>query len=141
MKPIALLVTGAITLVAVTAHASEGAKLTPQELDFFERNIRPVLTEKCYKCHSSQPDAKIKAGLALDTREGLLKGGDSGPSIKAGKPAESLLMKTLHGTDPDLLMPPEKDGGKLPANVIAAFEQWIKMGAPDPRAAKTAASK
>ncbi len=142
MKALTLFVSGAVlSLAAITHAASEGSKLTPQELDFFEQKIRPVLTEKCYKCHSSQPDAKIKAGLALDTREGLLKGGDSGPSIKVGKPAESLLMKSLHGTDPDLLMPPAKDGGKLPDNVIASFEQWIKMGAPDPRVAKAAVSK
>ena len=139
MKTISLLIAGAVAWGATQAVASsQGSKLTPQEQEFFEKNIRPVLTEKCYKCHSSQPDGKIKAGLAVDSREGLLTGGDSGPAIKPGKPAESLLIKTLHGTDPDLLMPPEKDGGKLPSNVIAAFEQWIKMGAPDPRTAKGA---
>lgn len=138
MKALTLLISGVVLGVAAIAQAaSEGSKLTPQELDFFEQKIRPVLTEKCYKCHSSQPDAKIKAGLALDTKDGWVKGGDSGPAIKPGKPAESLLMKSLHGTDPDLLMPPAKDGGKLSDAVIASFEQWIKMGAPDPRSAKT----
>ena len=135
---------GALTLAlfaALTLRASEGSKLTPEELNFFERNIRPVLTEKCYKCHSNRPDSKVKAGLSLDTREALMKGGDSGVCIVPGKPAESLLMDTLHGKDPDQLMPPEKDGGKLPADVIANFDKWIRMGAPDPRTETAAKPK
>ena len=124
--------------VAASAVPAKAKKLTRAERTFFEKNIRPVLVDKCYKCHSTKEDAKIKAGLALDTREALLKGGDTGPSIVPGKPEASLLMETLHGDDPDLLMPPEKDGGKLPDNVIAAFAKWIKMGAPDPRGGKIA---
>ncbi|MBI5775401.1 MAG: PSD1 domain-containing protein [Verrucomicrobia bacterium] len=121
--------------------ASEGSKLTPQELDFFERNIRPVLSEKCYKCHSTQPDAKIKGGLDLGTRDGVMKGGDNGPSIVPGRPNDSLLIKSLKTSSDDELMPPKKEGGKLKPDQIAAFEQWVKMGAPDPRSAKSAAKK
>jgi hypothetical protein len=126
-------VTGTVAVQAVPAKAT---RLSRAQRTFFEKNIRPVLVEKCYKCHSTEPDAKIKGGLAVDTREALMTGGDTGPAIVPGKPDASLLMETLHGSDPDLLMPPEKDGGKLSAEIIAAFAQWIKIGAPDPRSGK-----
>ncbi len=121
--------------------ATEGSKLTTQELDFFERNIRPALSEHCYKCHSTQPDAKVKGGLNLETREGLLKGGDNGAAILPGKPNDSLLIKSLKSANEDELMPPVKAGGKLKPEQIALFEQWVKMGAPDPRSSTTVAKK
>src|SRR5262245_61444854 len=64
-------------------------------LEFFEKSVRPILVEHCYKCHSAQAqqDKKLKGGLRLDTKEGLLKGGDSGPAVIPGKPADSLLLK------------------------------------------------
>ncbi len=116
--------------------AKKPAKLSREHRAFFEKKIRPVLIEHCYECHSTGPAAKIKAGLSVESREDLLKGGDTGPSIVPGKPGDSLFMETLRGVDPDLLMPPEKSGGKLPDEVIADFARWIKMGAPDPRTAK-----
>lgn len=105
------------------------------QLDFFEKKIRPVLSEQCYECHSATAK-KLKGGLLLDTAEGVMKGGDSGPSIVPGKPEKSLLLTTMKHSDPDpdLAMPPKKD--TLPAEVLADFEQWIKMGAPDPRDGK-----
>lgn len=109
-----------------------GAQPTADQLAFFEKNIRPVLADKCYKCHSAQSE-KVKGGLLLDTREGIRMGGDSGHAVVPGNLKESLLVKALHWQDKDLAMPPEKDGGKLPDNVIADFEKWITMGAPDPR--------
>ncbi len=105
---------------------------TPDQLAFFEKNIRPVLVDKCYKCHSAQSD-KVKGGLLLDTREGIRAGGDSGHAVVPGDIKESLLVKAMHWQDKDLRMPPEKDGGKLPDSVVADFEKWISMGAPDPR--------
>lgn len=108
------------------------AQPTPDQLAFFEKSIRPVLADKCYKCHSAQAD-KVKGGLLLDTREGIRAGGDSGHAVVPGVLKESLLITALHWQDKDLRMPPEKDGGKLPDNVIADFEKWIAMGAPDPR--------
>jgi hypothetical protein len=108
------------------------AQPTADQLAFFERSIRPVLADKCYKCHSAQSE-KVKGGLLLDTREGIRMGGDSGHAVVPGNLKESLLVKALHWQDKDLRMPPEKDGGKLPDNVIADFEKWITMGAPDPR--------
>ena len=98
-------------------------------LEFFEKNIRPVLVDRCYQCHSSTSE-KLKGGLLLDSKAGLLKGGDSGPAILPGKPEKSLLVKALRWSDPDLQMPPKH---QLSTNQINDFAAWIKMGAPDPR--------
>jgi hypothetical protein len=108
------------------------AVLAPADVTFFEKRIRPVLTDKCYKCHAASAE-KIKGGFTLDTREGLRRGGDSGPAIIPGDPEKSLLLEALRYTTDDLQMPPEKEGGKLPVAAIADFEKWIRMGAPDPR--------
>jgi hypothetical protein len=99
----------------------------PAQLKFFEERIRPVLVEHCYSCHSA--DAKsIKGGLVLDSREGLLTGGDSGPVLVTSNASESLLLQAMKHES--LEMPPER---KLPDNVIADFTKWIEDGAPDPR--------
>lgn len=95
---------------------------------FFEKRIRPVLVESCYECHSTKEGAKVKGGLALDSRSGLLQGGETGPAIVPGSPEDSLLIEALRHDG--LEMPPEK---KLPDTVIADFVAWVKMGAPDPR--------
>jgi Protein of unknown function (DUF1553)/Protein of unknown function (DUF1549)/Planctomycete cytochrome C len=97
--------------------------------DFFEKKIRPVLADNCYACHSSKLKSPM-GGLALDKKSGLLKGGDSGPAIVPGKPAESLLLRAMRYNDLRLKMPP---ADKLPDSVIADFERWIAAGAPDPR--------
>src|SRR5436190_3887682 len=104
----------------------------PDGIEFFEKKIRPVLASKCYACHSSATP-KPMGGLLLDTREGIRRGGASGmAAVVPNKPDESLLLTAIHqkGT---LKMPV---GGVLPDDVIADFEAWIKMGAPDPRDAK-----
>ncbi len=100
-------------------------------VEFFEKKIRPVLVEHCYQCHSAdaKKNKKLKAGLLLDTRDSLLKGGDNGPAVVPGKVQEGSLLKALRHTD-DTKMPPK---GKLPDSVIADFDAWVKMGAPDPR--------
>ncbi|HEY2572692.1 MAG TPA: c-type cytochrome domain-containing protein, partial [Verrucomicrobiaceae bacterium] len=94
--------------------------------------IRPILVEHCYECHSERAE-KVRGGLMLDTREGLLRGGDNGPAFVARNPDQSLLIKAIRYVDPDTAMPPKKKGGKLSDLVIADFEKWIGMGAPDPR--------
>jgi hypothetical protein len=99
-------------------------------VEFFEKKIRPVLVEHCYKCHSH--DAKKHRGeLYLDSKVGLRKGGETAPAVVPGKPAQSLLLQALRQTG-ELKMPPPL-AEKLPAAVIADFEKWIAMGAPDPR--------
>lgn len=116
------------TLVLLTAGSVSGA--TPADLDFFENRIRPVLVEHCYQCHSVEAANrdKLKAGLFLDSRDGIRKGGDTGPAVIPGKSAESLLVKALHQEGPE--MPPE---GALPDSVTADFVRWIDEGAVDPR--------
>ena len=104
----------------------------PEQIAFFEKSIRPVLANKCYKCHSAEAE-KVKGGLLLDTREGIRAGGDSGHAVVPGSLTESLLITALHYADKDTAMPPEKSGGKLPDDVIKDFEKWVLMGAPDPR--------
>ena len=112
---------------------SAAAEPTSEQTAFFESKIRPILADKCYKCHSLEK-SKTKGALTLDTAEGLLKGGEDGAIIVPGDPAKSLLIKAVSYTDPDLAMPPGKDGGKkLADEEIAALTQWVRMGAPDPR--------
>ena len=107
-------------------------------VEHFEKFIRPVLVESCYACHSTQA-SKSKGGLLLDSRAGMVKGGDNGPVLVPGDIEKSRLIQAIRWTDPDFAMPPK---GKLTPQQIERFEQWVKMGAPDPRtgpAAKSAA--
>lgn len=99
------------------------------EVEFFEKKIRPVLATRCYACHSAQA-VKPQGGLLLDSRDGLRRGGNSGAAIIPGDPQRSLLVRALRHEDAHIKMPP---GQKLPDAVIADFEQWVGMGAPDPR--------
>ncbi|WP_299467116.1 DUF1553 domain-containing protein [uncultured Gimesia sp.] len=106
------------------------AEDTPRKdrgIEFFEAKIRPVLIQHCYECHAADSKS-IRGGLLLDTRAGTLNGGDSGAALVPGKPAESLLLESLRFESFE--MPPS---GKLAPEIIADFETWIKMGAPDPR--------
>ena len=101
-------------------------------VEFFEKNIRPVLASKCYECHSVE-SKKQKGGLLLDTREATLAGGETGHAVVPRNPKESLILERMRSHDKEEVMPPPKQGGPLAAEVIAKFEQWIAMGAPDPR--------
>ncbi len=116
-----------LTLLCI--HATAAEPLPPAQLEFFEARIRPVLVEQCYKCHNSTKSAE--GGLAVDHRAALLKGGDSGPIVVPGKPADSSLLPILRHAGNVVKMP--KDGGKLDEAVIADFGKWIEMGVPDPR--------
>src|SRR5436190_23019387 len=95
------------------------ADLKSEGHDFFERKIRPVLAEHCYKCHSASAE-KLKGNLLLDSREGMLNGGESGkPAVVAGDPEKSRLIEAIRYTNDDLQMPPKKAGGKLSEAQIA----------------------
>src|SRR4051794_18646500 len=120
---------GLARLALLLASVAPFASAQTPDSTLFESKIRPVLVTKCYGCHSTRLKAPM-GGLVLDTKAGLLKGGQLGPAVVPGKPAESNLLKALRYTDPHLQMPP---AGKLPDSVIAHFEQWIASGAPDPR--------
>ncbi len=126
-----------VALSVLAAVGVRAAEPTKAQIDFFESRIRPVLANNCYKCHSTSAE-KVKAGLLLDSRDALLKGGDSGPAIVPGDAEKSLLIKAVRYTDPDLQMPPKDK--KLTDQQISDLVAWVKMGAPDPRVA-TAAQK
>jgi hypothetical protein len=102
---------------------------TPEQIAFFEKNIRPVLVKECYSCHATT-SKKIRGNLTLDTREGIREGGDTGPAVVPGDPKKSLILKALRHQGNMKPMPPKK---KLASEVIADIEKWIAMGAPDPR--------
>ncbi len=122
--------------VDMRMSATEKTQITPEQEKFFETKIRPVLVTQCGKCHASSAK-KLRGGLRLDSREGLRRGGDSGPAIVPGKPDQSLLIRAIRYRDEELQMPPK---AKLPDAVIADFEVWVKMGAPDPRTEPAAAT-
>ena len=128
--------TALLLLLSFPARSQDSAA-ERDGLDLFEKRIRPVLVDKCYSCHSAGAE-KIKGNLVVDTREGLLKGGDTGPSLLPGNPSKSLLIKALKWSEEEFKMPPKK---RLPPEVIADFETWIRKGAPDPRVSTAPASK
>ena len=108
------------------AHAAGQADNT-----FFERRIRPILVTRCFKCHQGR--GQTPAGsLALDSREAVRRGGQSGRVIVPGQPEQSLLLQKVRSADPELRMPPDPDLPLSPVE-IRWLEQWIRSGAPDPR--------
>jgi mono/diheme cytochrome c family protein len=124
---------GVLLLIAAPARADD--KPTAEGVEFFEKKIRPLLVKHCYQCHGPD-EKKMRGELRLDTRAGVLKGGESGPVIVPGDPAKSLLVKLVRHEDEARKMPPKE---KLSDAEVADLAAWIKMGAPDPRtgAAKT----
>jgi hypothetical protein len=118
-------------LIGIACIVAPGSPLAADDgIEYFEKNIRPVLATRCYACHSSKLPA-TQGDLFADSKDGLLRGGKSGaPAVVPGKPEESLLIKAIQGTHKDLKMPP---GKPLPAEQVKAFVEWVKMGAPDPR--------
>jgi len=98
-----------------------------EQVEFFEKNVRPILVEKCYSCHSAE--GKQKGGLLLDSRKALLEGGERGAAIVPGSPEKSLLITAIRHGDEELKMPPKE---KLTDKQIEILATWIKMGAPWP---------
>ena len=129
-RSIIVLLIGFMPMAGVRADET----FAQEGLEFFENRIRPVLVASCYECHSAET-AKAKGGLLLDTRDGLLKGGDHGPAVIVGKPEASRLVKAIHQVDDDLKMPPKKS---LTPSQVKDFEEWIRMGLPDLRKAGVA---
>ncbi len=124
-------------LLGLTGSVLAASMDSPEGINFFEKKIRPLLVERCYKCHSHEGE-KIKGGLTLDTRDGLLKGGDTGPALVPGDVEQSLLIKAVRYKDKDFQMPPKE---KLSDTQIADLEAWVKQGAPDPRVAEPKSTK
>jgi hypothetical protein len=111
------------------AAADEPSPPSPsaEQLAFFESKIRPVLVQHCYKCHSAE-SKDIRGGLLVDSRQGLLQGGDSGPAVVPGDASAGQLLAALRHESVE--MPPDR---RLPDAVIADFQHWIEAGAADPR--------
>jgi hypothetical protein len=118
----------AVVILALLPWVASAAAPTPAQLEFFEQRIRPMLANECYECHGAQ---KQKGKLRVDFRDGLLKGGSSGPAIIPGDAKKSPLIQSIRHDDPDSAMP--KDRPKLSDAVIADFVKWVNDGAPDPR--------
>ena len=119
-----MLVTCLINILQVAAADDE-------QLVFFENRIRPVLSQHCYNCHSQRAKV-VQGGLFVDSYDGLIQGGDSGPAIVPGNPEESLLISALKHDS--FKMPPK---GKLQDKVIADFRHWVSGGAQTPESFKT----
>jgi Protein of unknown function (DUF1549)/Protein of unknown function (DUF1553)/Planctomycete cytochrome C len=128
---------GVICLVLAADGSAANMPVSPvptaEQVRFFETRVRPVLVEHCDKCHGAK---KQWAGLRLDSRAALLRGGDSGGAIVPGKPQESLLIRAVKHEDEDLKMP---EDGKLADRQIADLVLWVEMGAPFPEAAGSGA--
>jgi hypothetical protein len=118
----------AFAVAAIATSLAAAETFPADDLDFFTAKIQPLLEQRCYECHSHGAK-KLKAGLFLDSRSGVLQGGDSGPALVPGKPDESLLIKAVRYEDVDMQMPPKT---KLAEADISLLEDWVKRGAPWP---------
>ncbi len=110
---------------AAILTAAQLLAVTP-EAEFFESRVRPVLSARCYGCHAEN----ATAGLRVDSREGLLKGGRSGPAVIPGNPGDSILLHALGGVKGRMGMPP--GGDRVEDHAVRDLERWIEMGAPWP---------
>jgi mono/diheme cytochrome c family protein len=126
MKPAVL--ASLLVLLAVGDPLAQTAPTLPpsaaRPIDF-TRDIKPILTTSCIRCHAR---GKARGGLSIETRDALLKGGDSGPSVLSGQSAESYLISLVAGLDPDEVMP--KKGSRLKAEQIGLLRAWIDQGLP-----------
>src|SRR3954452_7884598 len=105
---------------------SARARAVDAGIDLFERRVRPMLVEHCYRCHSAEAK-KVKGGLRLDTQAGWRAGGDSGrPAIVPGAPDASPLIRAIRHAPGVEAMPPS---ARLPERVIADVVAWVKIGA------------
>jgi hypothetical protein len=115
----------AVWLYGVFSIVVAGAETPGPDIEFYERKIRPLLTERCYECHS-RGSKRLEGGLALDTRAGISAGGENGPIINSNKPDESLILAVVN-YDGDIQMPP---AGKLSSQEIGLLTEWVGRGAP-----------
>lgn len=118
-----------VALGGILAAVVPCAAASAEQVEFFEKRIRPVLAQECYECHAV--GKKRKGGLLLDSRPGWQEGGDSGAAIVPGNPGASLLLQSMKHLHPELKMP--KNGARLDEEVLRDFEKWIADGAADPR--------
>jgi hypothetical protein len=119
-------------VLLVPAGAGNAGETEPpfdqQQIDFFERSVRPLLVEHCFKCHS-QKSKPLRGNFRVDDRQHLVAGGDRGLSVVPGEPEKSLLWKVVEYADEDLQMPPS---GKLSDRDREVIREWIQRGLPMP---------
>ena len=107
-----------MTLLLLAVWTARADTATEQ---LFADKVKPLLDSRCISCHG--PD-KVKGGLRMDSRAGLLKGGDSGPALVPGNPSDSLLLQAVMHSKKDLEMPPKE---KLTTNDIAALRRFVGL--------------
>jgi cytochrome c553 len=112
--------------LATLAGAAPPSTSATEGAAFFKKDVQPILARRCWGCHSGKSD-KPQGGLALDTRAGLLRGGNSGSVFTTEKPEESLLLRALRHQNGVPAMPPT---GKLPEAELATLVKWVAVGAP-----------
>ncbi len=127
-KPPLSPVPGAKATGALTSGAADQERVDPVGVEFFEKKVRPVLAQYCYSCHSQSAKRSL-GNFTLDTRQGMMHGGQGGSALMPGDPAHSRLIEAIHYTQPELQMPPK---AKLSEAAIADLTEWVKMGAPWP---------
>src|SRR5438128_813412 len=135
LKRAAWLIAAGAPLVAGISAEAVRAQSTPAAatVEYFEANVRPVLAANCYDCHTDQ----AFGGLRLDSREGLLRGGASGPAIVPGDPDKSLMIQAVRQTSDKLKMP---KGGRLRPDEVDGLVEWVRAGALWPASAAGAAT-
>ena len=111
-----------LALLALLTWPGPAVADDPRET-FFELKVRPVLATDCLPCHGGK---KTSSGLAVGSREAMLKGGDRGPAIVAGEPDKSLLIQAIRQTHDEVKMPPKK---RLSDETVADLARWIADGA------------
>jgi hypothetical protein len=126
----ALILALMVAMTLLPAIAGSAAENDRKQAEFFENKIRPLLSKHCYECHSEQAGEQ-QGGLLLDRQTGWLEGGDRDRAVVPGEPEASLLIKAVRYQDEDLQMPPEY---QLADSDVRLLEQWIRRGAPGPRA-------
>jgi len=128
-RTLALVLAALTSLWSVTERlwADSPAGIDTAGIEYFEKQVRPILVEHCYECHA---EGESSGGLRLDSRESSRRGGDSGPAVLAGDLGGSLLIEAVRYENRDLQMPPQN---QLSQDQIAKLEKWILLGAPDPR--------
>ena len=115
------------TVIVCVSGSVAAVQPTSEDLEFFEKQVRPLLSRRCYRCHSSTAKS-LKGGLRLDSHAGVQRGGDSGPVLVPGQPGASRLIQVIQyqgGTE----MPPDS---KLPKAEMAILVRWVELGAPWP---------
>ena len=117
-----------VVILCANSALTHAAEPTAADAEFFEKDIRPLLIARCYKCHGDLKEPKGK--LTLTSREAVLAGGETGPAAIEGKPGESLLIAAINYDGPE--MPP--DGKRLTAAEIAKLTHWVERGLPWPKA-------